>query len=156
MRSPGVVYIVRMKCVLFAASALVLVLAACGGGYRVPGGVAQIDVRQPGVVSRSVTNLFQVDQIINWFDALKPPSKTKITCAGGPAMSVTFTFLSANGSKLARAYSAPFAAGPCDSIQFTAHGQRVMFLWDRDLRRPLIDRVQRLLGVKFGRGVYYG
>jgi len=156
-----------MKRLLLAGSALVLVLAGCGGSQRVPRGVSQIDVRAPGRVSlrpnhpnpgisRSITDPSQVKRITGWFDSLKPPGTTSYICAGGPALSVSFTFRSANGAELAKAYSPPAPAGPCDTIQFTAAGQPETFLVDSNQVTPLIHRVQRLLGVKFHNDGYLG
>jgi len=80
-----------MKRLLLAASALVLVLAACGGSQRVPKRVSEIDIRtlvpdvrsvtdRPRVFSRSITDPSEVERIIGWFDALKPPGTTSIAC----------------------------------------------------------------------------
>jgi hypothetical protein len=156
-----------MKRSLLAASALVLVLAGCGGSQRVPNGVTEIDIRAPGRISlrpnhpnpgisRRVTDPSQVKRITGWFDSLKPPGKTSYGCAGGPALSVRFTFRSANGDEWAKAYSAPAPACPCDTIQFTAGGQPEMFLVDGNQATPLIHRVQRMLGVKFHDDLYLG
>jgi hypothetical protein len=155
------------RLLIVAASALVLVLAACGGSQRVPKGVGEIDVRAPGRISqkpnhpnpgisRRVTDPSQVKDISRWFDSLKPPGKTSYGCAGGPAASVRFTFRSANGAELARAYSAPTAAGPCDPIHFTVDGQPEVFLVDTNQATPLIQQVQHLLGVKFHNDLYLG
>src|SRR5438093_1540410 len=86
-----------MKRSLLAGSALVLVLAGCGGSQRVPKGVTEIDIRAPGRISlrpnhpnpgisRRVTDRSQVQQIITWFDSLKPPGKSSYGCAGGPRL----------------------------------------------------------------------
>jgi hypothetical protein len=159
---------------LFATSALVFVLAGCGGGggQRVPKGVAEIDVHSPGplhlsthrshgrisprgnpspVISLRVTDPAQVRRITGWFDSLRPPGRVSYGCAGGPAESVRFTFRSTNGDELATAYSAPLRAGPCDTIGFIVGRQREQeeFLVDGKQGPTLIDRVQGLLGVKF-------
>jgi hypothetical protein len=107
-----------MKRLLLAVSALVFVLAGCGGSQRVPKGVTEIDVHAPGRISlrpkhpnpgisRKATDPSQVKQIVSWFGSLKPPGKTSYACAGGPAASVRFTFRSANGTALATANSPP-------------------------------------------------
>jgi hypothetical protein len=158
-----------MRCLLLAASPLVLVLAACAGGQRVPNGVSEIDIRAPvqletprhpqppKVFSRTVTNPSQVSRVVDWFDSLQPPGKTDYVCAGGLGASVRFTFRSANGAELARAYSPPAKAGPCDTIQFTPSGQQEAFLVDGNQGASLIGRLKRLLGPRFRpTGVYYG
>jgi hypothetical protein len=156
-----------MKRLVLAASVLVLVLSACGGSQRVPKGVAEIDINAPGRISlhpghrnpgisRRITDPSQVERIVNWFDSLKPPGKVSYLCAGGPALSVRFAFRSANGDELAKAYSAPVPAGPCDTIQFTVGRQPGSFLVDTNQATPMIHRVQRLLGVKFHDDLYYG
>ena len=156
-----------MKRSLLAASALVLALAGCGGSQRVPNGVTEIDIRAPGRISlrpnhpnpgiaRRVIDPSQVKRITGWFDSLRPPGRTSYLCAGGPALSVRFTFRSANGDELAKAYSAPARAGPCDTIEFTVGGQSEMFLVDSNQATPLIRRVQRMLGVKFHDDLYLG
>jgi hypothetical protein len=162
-----------MRRLLLAASALVFVLAACGGSQRVPKGVTEIDVHSPGslhvsthrshghvhlslghsspAISLRVTDPSQVSRINSWFDSLKPPGKVSYGCAGGPAETVRFTFRSANGAELATAYSAPLRAGPCDTIGFIVGRQREReaFLVDSKQGPTLIDRVQGLLSVKF-------
>jgi hypothetical protein len=151
------------------ATGLTLGLRPTRGGLsaRVPKGVTEINIRAPGRISlrpnhanpgisRSITDPSQVKRITGWFDSLQPPGKTSYVCAGGPAASVGFTFRSANGAELAKAYSAPAPAGPCDTIQFAVDGQREMFLVDSNRATPLIHRVQRLLRVKFHNDVYYG
>jgi hypothetical protein len=156
-----------MKRSLLAASALVLVLAGCGGSQRVPNGVTEIDIRVPGRISlrpdhpnpgisRRITEPSEVKRITGWFDSLKPPGKTSYGCAGGPALSVRFTFRSASGDELAKAYSAPAPAGPCDAIELSVGGQPEMFLVDSDQATPLIHRVQRMLGVKFHSDLFLG
>jgi hypothetical protein len=162
-----------MRRLLLAASALVFVLAACGGGQRVPKGVTEIDIHSPGplhlsthrshghvfrssdhpspVISIRVTDPSQVTRITSWFDSLEPPGNVSYGCAGGPAESVRFTFRSGNGAELATAYSAPLRAGPCDTIGFIVGGrrEREAFLVDGKHGPTLIDRVEGLLGVKF-------
>ena len=169
-----------MKCLLIASTPLVLVLAACGGGQRVPKGVSEIDIHSPGrlhlitqrshghvylrpghpspVISRRVTDPSQVERIAGWFNSLKPPGKVSYGCAGGPAEGVRFTFRSANGEELAMAYSAPERAAPCDPIGFIvgAQRERETFLVDGDQGSPLIHRVESLLGVKFPNDLYLG
>jgi hypothetical protein len=169
-----------MRRLLLATSALVFVLAACGGGQRVPKGVTEIDIHSPGplhlskhrshghvylspghpspVIVRRVTDPSQVTRITAWFDSLKPPGKVSYVCAGGPAETVRFTFRSANGDELATAYSAPLRAGHCDMIGFIvgAQRERETFLIDSSHGPSLIHRVQRLLRVKFPNNLYLG
>jgi hypothetical protein len=168
-----------MRRLLLATSALVFVLAACGGSQRVPKGVTEIDIHSPGplhlstrrshgrislrdhpspVISLRVTDPSQVTRITSWFDSLQPPGKVSYGCAGGPAETVRFTFRSANGAELATAYSAPLRAGPCDTIGFIVGRQREReaFLVDSKQGPTLIDRVQGLLGVKFALTGYLG
>jgi hypothetical protein len=158
-----------MKRLLLVASVLILVLAACGGSSRVPSGVSQIDIHYLATsrhvtnspiharpVSRRVTDSSQVKSVIDWFDSLKPPGKTSYGCAGGPASEVTFTFRSANGAELAKAYSAALAAASCDPIHLTVHGQQETFLVDSNQKMALINRVGRLLGIKFRQHGYLG
>jgi len=150
-----------MKRLLLAASALVLVLAACGGSQRVPKGVSEIDIRtlvpdvrsvtdRPRVFSRSITDPSEVERIIGWFDALKPPGTTSIACAGGLAANVTFTFRSADGAELAKANSPPAPTDACNPIHFfTLRGQQENFLVDNNQGPALIGRVKHLLGTRF-------
>jgi hypothetical protein len=156
-----------MKRLVLAASVLVLVLSACGGGQRVPKGVAEIDIHAPGRfspkagrpspgISRRITDPARVERIAGWFDSLEPPGKVSYGCAGGPALSVRFTFRSANGDELAKAYSAPVPADPCDTIQFTAGRKPESFLVDGNQSTPMIRRVQHMLGVEFNNDLYYG
>ena len=129
-----------MKRLLLAASALVLVLTACGGSQRVPKGVSEIDIRAPlrinlrpappQIFSRSVTDPSQVKRIINSFDSLRLPGKPNYGCAGGLDTDVTLTFRSANGAELAKAYSPPAAAHYCDPIFLTVSGRRQTILID--------------------------
>jgi hypothetical protein len=141
-----------------------------------PKGVSEIDIRAPGRISpsrthpapmipRSVTDPSQVSRIVGWFDALKPPGKTNYGCAGGLVANVTFTFRSANGAELARAYSPPAAADPCNPIHFTIRGQQETFLVDsnqpstlssRVPRTAFIGHVERLIGTKFRAYGYLG
>jgi hypothetical protein len=167
-----------MRRLLLAASALVFVLAACGGSQRVPKGVTEIDVHSPGplhlstrrshghvylspghrssVIFRRVTDPSQVERINSWFDSLKSPGKASYACAGGPALSVRFTFRSANGHEVATAYSAPLPADHCDMIELAVAGQQETFFIDSSPAPSLIRRVQRLLGVKFPDNLYLG
>jgi hypothetical protein len=167
-----------MRRLLLAASAVVLVLAACGGSQRVPKGVTEIDVHSPGplhlsthrshghiyrspghpspVIFRRVIDASQVERIDSWFDSLKSPGKASYGCAGGPALSVRFTFRSANGDEVATAYSAPVRAGHCDMIELAVAGQQETFFIDSSHGPSLIRRVQRLLGVKFPDDLYLG
>jgi hypothetical protein len=171
-----------MRRLVLATSALVFVLAACGGSRRVPKGVTEIDIHSPGplhlskhrshghvylrpghpspVIVRRVTDPSQVTRITAWFDSLRPPGPTPphTGCAGGPAETVRFSFRSANGHELATAYSAPVRADRCDTIGFIVGGQREKetFLVDSKQGSALIDRVQQLLGVKFPNDLYLG
>jgi hypothetical protein len=148
-----------MKRLLVAANALVFVLAACGGSQRVPKGVSEVDIRapvritksptRPEIFSRRITDPSQVKRIIGWFDSLQPAGNYNTLCAGGLAAEVTFTFRSATGVELAKAYSPPEVADTCDTIHFTTRGQHETFLVDANQATPLIGRVKRLLGPRF-------
>jgi hypothetical protein len=148
-----------MRRLLLTASALAFVLAACGGSQRVPNGVSEIDIRAPvrittspeapDIFSRRVTDPAQVRRIIGWFDSLQQPGSNNTLCAGGLVADVTFTFRSANGVDLAKAFSPPAVAEACDTIQFSAHRLLETSLVDGNQATPLIGRVKRLLGPRF-------
>jgi hypothetical protein len=148
-----------MKRLLLAAGALVFVLAACGGSQRVPKGVSEVDIRAPvrvtknpnppDIFSRRITDPSQVKRIIGWFDSLQRLGNNNTFCAGGLAADVTFTFRSANGVDLAKAYSPPSVADTCDPIHFTTRGRQETFLVDGNQATPLIGRVRSLLGPRF-------
>jgi hypothetical protein len=148
-----------MKLLLLGASALLVVVAGCGGSQRVPKGVSEIDIRapvrithhnqKPRIFSRRVTDPSQVARLVAWFDALKPAGgNSNIVCAGGLSADVTFIFRSASGAKLASAFAPPAPAGNCDPIHFDRPGRQEAFLVD-GRGKPLIRRVERLLGPGF-------
>jgi hypothetical protein len=131
----------------------------------VPPGVREVDVRtlalQPALrragakpVARRVTDPRQVAHIVRWFDALNvvQPNTTVMGCAFALSASVRLDFRSAQGAELASAIVPSVPASSCAEIQFTLHGQRQTPLIDSTPEggQAFIERMQRLLGVRFG------
>jgi hypothetical protein len=118
----------------------------------IPASVHEIDIAN-SAVSRRVTSPAQVARIIQWFDALNivQPGSQVLGCPLILASKVTFTFRSASGAELAKAAAFSQPADGCDPIEFTIRGHRQTPLIDSALGegKAFVDRVQRLLGVRF-------
>lgn len=118
----------------------------------VPSGVREIDV-QGNSVSRRVTAPRQVARIVRWFDALNvvQPGQPVVGCRLSLASKVKFSFRSAGGAELASAIVPSQPADGCYPISFAIRGQQQTPLIDSTPGRgkAFIDRVQRLLGVRF-------
>ena len=118
----------------------------------VPSGVRAIDVVGGGV-SRSVTDPRKVARIVRWFDALNivQPGQGTVSCMAVLASEVTFTFHSASGAEASAIVPSRPADG-CDPIEFSIGRHRQTPLIDSTPGKGMafIDRVQRLLRVRFG------
>jgi hypothetical protein len=119
----------------------------------VPAGVREIDIRD-GHVARRVTDPAKVARIVRWFDALDvvQPGSAYVRCAAILVSRATFVFRSATGAKLASAVVPSEPADGCDAITFSIRGHLQTPLIDGVFgRRAFVNRVQRLLGVRFPR-----
>jgi hypothetical protein len=130
----------------------------------VPRGVREIDVRtlalQPALrragakpVARRVTDPRQVARIVRWFDALNvvQPHTYVVGCVLVLSVPVRFVFRSEKGAELASAVVPSVPASSCEQIQFRLHGRPQTPLIDSTPEggQSFIERVQRLLGVRF-------
>jgi hypothetical protein len=117
-----------------------------------PAGVHEIDISGRGV-SRRVTAPGQIARIRRWFDALNivQPGQGAVSCPLALAAKVTFVFRSASGAEPTSAIVPSQPADGCNAIQFTLGGHRQTPLIDATpgQGKAFIDRVQRLLGVRF-------
>jgi hypothetical protein len=131
----------------------------------VPAGVREIDVRsfalQPALrragarrVTRRVTSPRKITRIVDWFDALNvvQPRTFVAGCALMLYVPVKFVFRSASGAVLADAIVPSVAASSCEQIQFRIRRRPQTPLIDTTPvgGMAFIERVQRLLGVRFG------
>jgi hypothetical protein len=131
----------------------------------VPAAVREIDIRSLRLqsalrragarkVSRRVTDPRKVARIIRWFDALNvvQPNTYVVGCQLVLSVPVRFVFRSAPGATLASAIAPSVPASTCEQIQFTIRGQPQPSLVDSTPEQGMafIDRVQRLLRVRFG------
>jgi hypothetical protein len=117
----------------------------------VPRGVREIDIRN-GHLRRRVRRPANVARIVRWFDELDvvQPGTTGIECPLILASTVTFVFRSVDETALAKAVAPSRPASACSAIEFTVGGKRQRPLIDGDSgRRAFVNRVQRLLGVRF-------
>ena len=118
----------------------------------VPAGVREIDIANRAA-SQQITDPAKVARIVRWFDALNivQPGIGPVHCALLLASKVTFTFRSATGEMVAKAIAPSVPASGCNPIEFTIHGRRQTPLIDSTPGggRAFIERVQRLLGVRF-------
>jgi hypothetical protein len=117
----------------------------------VPRGVREIDLRD-GHVRRRVVDPARVARIVRWFDALNVVQPhTAVICAAILASKVTLVFRSPSGAELGSSVVPSQPADGCDPISFTIHGHRQTPLVDGTpgAGRSFVDRVQRLLGVRF-------
>ena len=100
-----------------------------------------------------MTDRRQVARIIGWFDALNvvQPNTYVAGCAAIAMVQVRFVFRSAGGAKLASAFVPSVPASSCQQIRFAIRGHRQPPLIDSTPQAGMafIDRVQRLLGVRF-------
>jgi hypothetical protein len=116
----------------------------------VPAGVREIDIRDEHV-ARRVTDPAKVARIVRWFDGLNvTPPGVHVECMALIASRATFVFRSAGGAKLASAVVPSRPADGCDAISFSIRGHEQTPLVDGVFgRRAFVNRVQRLLGVRF-------
>jgi hypothetical protein len=120
----------------------------------IPTSVSRIGVHS-GRRSWLVTNPSKVSLIDRWFDALNvvQPDTGVYGCSPFLPPRVTFVFRSAQGAVLANA-TAPSRgfASWCDQIKFSVRGHEETPLIDSTpfQGKAFTDRVQRLLGVRFG------
>lgn len=115
-----------------------------------PGAVREIDIRDKHV-RRGITKPAKVARIVHWFDALNVVPRTSVLgCVDVSATRATFVFRSAQGAELARAVAGTSPATGCSPIEFAIGGKRQIPLVDAAFgRRAFVNRVQRLLGVRF-------
>ena len=117
----------------------------------VPPGVREIDIRDRHV-ARRVTDPARVTRIVGWFDALNVVQPgPAVECPMMLASRAVFTFRSGDGARLASA-TAPSVGptGACDPISFSIGGHRQRPLIDSTYgRRAFVNRVERLLGLRF-------
>jgi hypothetical protein len=112
----------------------------------------QVEVRSTSGVSRRVTGPARVARVVRWFDALPIDRRRGVFACPfirSDSPTVTFAFLGADGSLLARATVLDAfrgISGVCNPIRFSVGDSRPHLL----LGGRLLLRVQRLLGVRFG------
>jgi hypothetical protein len=119
-----------------------------------PAGVRTIDVRAPKV-SLQVTNPDEVGRIVRWFDELEvqQPGAGIPLCPLVAGPSVRMVFRSVGGVPLARAFLPATPASICSEDEFWIRGKLQTPLVDRTFgRSAFIYRVERLLGVRLGKG----
>jgi hypothetical protein len=119
----------------------------------VPAGVREVDIRN-GHLRRRVRRPANVARIVRWFDELNvlQPGTTGIECPAILASRVTFVFRSAAGAKPATAIVPSRPASACSAIEFTIDGRPQKPLVDGTFgRRAFVNRVQRLLGLRFAK-----
>jgi hypothetical protein len=118
----------------------------------VPTAVREVDIRD-GRLRRSVTRPENVAHIVRWFDALNVVSDIGMfDCPFIGAPRITFVFRSAQGAALASAVAGTSPATGCSPIEFTIGGKRQIPLVDATFGRyAFVNRVERLLGVRFPR-----
>jgi hypothetical protein len=145
-----------MKRLLLPASALVLVVTACGagakpapqaadGGGRVPAATRTVVVHAP-TWSRTVTNPAKVARIVRWFDRLRPLRHGKgVACPLVLRPEIAISFRGAGGAQLAYARVPRSVAGICDPIGFRVAGKAAESLIDRFSGQSLARRLDRLL-----------
>jgi hypothetical protein len=117
----------------------------------VPRGVREIDIRD-GRVHRRVVGSTNVARIVHWFDALNVTQLgAAVICPAILASKVTLVFRSASGARVARSVVPSQPADGCDPIAFSIRGHVQTPLIDGTpgAGRAFVDRVQRLLGVRF-------
>jgi hypothetical protein len=118
----------------------------------VPAGVREVDI-EGGGVSRKVRDSASVARIIRWFDALNvvQPGQGRVGCRIGAPYHVPFVFRSSTGAKLASAIVPSEPADGCDAITFKIGGTQQTALIDATPggHKAFVDRVQRLLGLRF-------
>jgi hypothetical protein len=117
----------------------------------VPRGVREIDLRD-GDVRRRVLDPTTVARIARWFDELNVTQPgTAVICPAILASKVAFAFRSASGTRVASSVVPSQPADGCDPIAFTIHGHPQPPLIDGTpgAGQSFVDRVQRLLGVRF-------
>jgi hypothetical protein len=116
----------------------------------VPAGVREIDIRDEHIVRR-IVDRGKVGRIVRWFDALNVvPPGAHVICGALVASKVRLTFRSASGGKLATAIAPSRPGDGCAPISFSIRGRRQAPLIDGVFgRRAFVNRVQRLLGVRF-------
>ena len=115
-----------------------------------PPGVREIDIRDEDV-ARQVRNRAKVARIVRWFDALNvAPPGVHVMCNPTLVSRATFVFRSRSGARLATAVVPSRPADGCSSIAFSIRGHRQAPLIDGVFgRRAFVNRVQRLLGLRF-------
>jgi hypothetical protein len=117
-----------------------------------PTGVREVDIRGAGV-DRRATDPTDVRHLVRWFDALNVTQPgPAVECMAIIDSSVTFVFRSASRAPLATAHvPSSGLANNCNSIRFSIGGSRQWPLIDTLLTHGhyFVDRVQRLLGVRF-------
>jgi hypothetical protein len=115
-----------------------------------PSDVSEVDIRGEHV-ARRVTDQAKVTRILSWFGALNVvPPGAHVICGALVASNVRFVFRSASGAKLATAIAPSRPGDACDPITFSIRGRRQRPLVDAIFgRRAFVNRVQRLLGVRF-------
>jgi hypothetical protein len=116
----------------------------------VPASAREIVVNGPSFPAVHVTDAAQVRQIARWFDHLPiyPPGVGALMCGVTLGDSVTLTFRSAGGARVASARVPAGRASMCDSIAFSIHGNPQTALVDRPRGASFASRLERLLGVK--------
>lgn len=117
----------------------------------VPSAVREIDIHDRTLVRRVVAPA-KVGRIVRWFDGLDvlQPGHPVVECPLILASRATFTFRSAGGAKLAAAVVPSRPATLCDAVQFSIRGKQQTPLIDgAPGRDAFVNRVQRLLGVRF-------
>jgi hypothetical protein len=121
----------------------------------IPAAVSKIGVRY-GQHARRVTSPSKVSAIVRWFDALNvvQPDIAVYGCPYIDYVPVGFVFRSAQGAVLATA-TVPSLGGAswCNQIKFSIGGHQQTPLIDSTpfQGKAFIDRVQRLLSVRFVR-----
>jgi hypothetical protein len=110
--------------------------------------VSELVIRTPKL-SKRVTAVADVRQVIRWFDALPvaPPGVAQM-CPLEVA-NVRFLFLDGNGNVLAKAISPAGPAWICNEIRVSIRGRMCRPLIDRNFHvaDSFVGRVQQLLGV---------
>jgi hypothetical protein len=115
----------------------------------VPSSVREIVVRSPKAFV-TVTDPANVARIVRWFDALPiTPPGVVLSCPLTLAATIKLAFRTATGVRVATAAVPATRAWVCDTIGFTIHGRRQTPLIDPLWGHSFVDRVQRLLGVRF-------
>jgi hypothetical protein len=115
---------------------------------RVPTGTSEIVVGSPKATA-TVTDHAKVARIVRWFDGLPiSPPGIALLCPLEVGPNITLSFRNSRGAWLAQAKLPPYGATICDPIEFRIAGKPRKPLVDRDVRKSVVLRLQRLLGVR--------